>query len=86
MFFFYQIRIIQVNKKLDIWSMGIILYNMVYGKLPLAHIKTFPKKMFAICDPSKKEFTFPPVDNPFVLDVIHVAFVWLNNIVWLKFY
>jgi serine/threonine protein kinase len=51
----------RVNNKLDVWSLGIILYYMTYGYFPLKHLGSFVQKMYAICDPSKKEFSFPPI-------------------------
>lgn len=62
----------KMNKKVDIWSMGVILYLLTYGRLPLQHIKNQLKKMYAICDPTQQDIKFPPTTDPSLDDTLKV--------------
>ena len=58
--------------------MGVILYFISYGKLPLQHIKNQYQLMYAITDPLQKQIQYPPLDsislNPLTPEVSPVIF------------
>merc|ERR1719356_2185999 len=45
------IRSHEVGRQSDVWSLGIILYQMVYGKTAFAHLPA-QQRLFAIPDPN----------------------------------
>lgn len=58
--------VIKYNSKVDIWSLGCILYNLVYGKPPFDEFKDLVTKLHAITDP-RHNIKFPEISNPHLL-------------------
>lgn len=59
--------VVKYNQKADIWSLGVILFNLVYGYSPFAAWKDNFQKSMAICN---ETITFPHEEDPLLVDVI----------------
>ncbi|XP_068733387.1 dual specificity protein kinase TTK-like [Montipora capricornis] len=60
---------LKIGRPSDVWSLGCILYMMVYGRTPFQHISNHVMKLQCIMDPSH-EIEFPPIKEIYLLDVM----------------
>ncbi|XP_054156936.1 dual specificity protein kinase TTK-like [Oppia nitens] len=64
--------VIKYNCKADVWSLGCILYNLVYGKTPFHHFNNLFQKANAIMDANHK-INYPVIDDHLLLDCMKLC-------------
>ncbi|XP_037080701.1 dual specificity protein kinase TTK-like [Pollicipes pollicipes] len=60
---------IKISRRSDVWSLGCILYNFVYGITPFGNIKQVMGKLMAIINP-KHSIEFGPLSDCHLLTVL----------------
>ncbi|XP_068153900.1 dual specificity protein kinase Ttk [Drosophila tropicalis] len=67
---------IKISKKSDVWSLGCILYLLLYQKTPFGHIRNIYAKINAITSPSNIEY--PEIPSYYPIMLVQMAKVCLQ--------
>ena len=73
----------QIGVKSDVWSLGCILYNMVYAKTPFQKYQSQIQKLQALLNP-KCVIDFPDIADQDLLDVLKVKWPFSIKQFWRK--
>ncbi|XP_065371601.1 dual specificity protein kinase TTK [Calliphora vicina] len=63
---------IKISTKSDVWSLGCILYLLLYQKTPFGHIKNLCTKISAICSPTQT-IEYGPLPPYYPAMLVHMA-------------
>lgn len=69
----------QIGRASDVWSLGCILYLMVYGKTPFQHITNHFMKLQCILD-ANYNIELPEIRSRHLMDTIKVAYNFKENV------
>ncbi|CRL02089.1 CLUMA_CG015142, isoform A [Clunio marinus] len=64
---------IRLSTKSDVWSLGCILYLLIFKKTPFSHIKVLHQKIHALTNPNTK-IEYPPMPNFYPPILVEMVF------------